>query len=115
MPGYPDAPFPARPFYSCDDHGLAVIDQADMSQLLRGGNVDAWMRLETGPRNVIDGTPLKVEDQAGARVTVRCGTGTIEIDFEEETVKKTDENGRVYVYMGPLDEANEGNGWMPLR
>ena len=114
MPGYPDSPFPARPFYSCDADGLAVIDQADMSQLLRGGNVEAWMRLETGPGNVIDGTPLKVEEQAGARVTVRCGTGTIEIDFEEETVKKTDENGREYVYMGPLDQANEGNGWMPL-
>lgn len=115
MPGYPDAPFPARPFFSCDENGLAVIDQSDMSQLLRGGDVETWMRLEAGDGNAIDGTPIKIENQQGARVTVSCDTGTIEIDFEEETVKKTDENGRNYVYMGPLDEANEGNGWMPLR
>lgn len=115
MPGFPNAPFPARPFYSCDATGLAVIDQADMPQLLRGGDVDTWMRLEAGPGNVIEGTTLKIENQQGARVTVSCDNGTIEIDFAEETVKKTDEAGRNYVYMGPLDEANEGNGWMPLR
>ena len=115
MPGFPDAPFPVRPFYSCDADGLAVIDQDDMPQLLRGGAVDAWLRLEPGPGNVIDGVPLKVETQDGARVTVQCGTGTIEIDFEEETIRKTDADGRSYVYMGPLGEANAGNGWMPLR
>ena len=115
MPGFPDAPFPTRPFYSCDANGLAVIDQAEMPQLLRGVDVDPWLRLEAGPGNVIDGTPLKVEDQEGARVTVCCENGTIEIDFEEETVRKTDAEGRAFVYMGPLDEANAGNGWMPLR
>ena len=115
MPGFPDAPFPARPFYSCDADGLTVIDQAEMPQLLRGGDVDPWLRLEAGPGNVIDGVPLKVETQEGARITVRCENGTIEIDFEEETARKTDADGRLYVYMGPLDEANAGNGWMPLR
>ena len=115
MPGYPNTPIPSKPFYSCDASGLAVMDQADMPQLLRGGDVDTWMRLEAGEGNAIDGTPLKIEDQQGARVTVACENGMIEIDFEEETIKKTDEAGRDYVYMGPLDEANEGNGWMPLR
>ena len=115
MPGFPDAPFPMRPFYSCDTDGLAVIDQDDMSKMLLGGEVEAWFRLEAGPGNVIDDAPLKVESSDGARVTVRCGTGMIEIDFEEETIRKTDADGRSYVYMGPLGEANEGNGWMPLR
>lgn len=115
MPGFPDAPFPNKPFYSCDVNGLEVIDQADMSKLLRGGEVDTWMRLETGPGNVIDGAPVKIENQQGSRVSVQCETGIIEIDFEEETMSKTDESGRAYVYMGPLDEANAGNGWMPLR
>ena len=81
MPGFPDAPFPNKPFYSCDANGLEVIDQADMSELLRGGEVEKWMRLETGPGNVIDGAPVKIENQQGARVSVQCETGTIEIEF----------------------------------
>lgn len=115
MPGFPDAPFPSRPFYSCDAGGLVVIDQAEMPQLLRGVAVDPWFRLEAGAGNVIDGAPLKVEDQEGARVTVRCENGTIEIDFDEETVKKTGADGRSYIYKGALDQANAGKGWMPLR
>ena len=67
MPGFPDAPFPMRPFYSCDTDGLAVIDQDDMSKVLRGGEVEAWFRLEAGPGTVTARTMVQE--------VVRVGTG----------------------------------------
>ncbi|MFW6195049.1 MAG: hypothetical protein ACOC5M_00825 [Chloroflexota bacterium] len=112
MSGYPDAPFPSTPFVSCDEQGVTVVDQKDMSALLKGREVDYWIRLELGPGNAVDSRPIRVKDHEGPRVTIECDDGELDIDFVEETIRKTDADGKTYMYVGALDMANEAAGWI---
>ncbi len=113
MAGYPDAPFPQRPFFSCGTDEFLVIDRSDMGALLRGGEVTPWMRLEVGPGNVLEATPRSVVEHSGTSVVVDCEDGVLELDFYDETARKTTANGDRVVYLGGLDEANDGKGWIP--
>lgn len=112
MPGYPDAPFPARVFFSCTPEELLVIDQQAMAVLLKGGEADPWLRLRVGPGNALDSAPVKVLEHSAAMVRVECSGGVVEIDFDDETVHKTDSEGLSFAYLGALDQANEGLGWI---
>ena len=114
MPGYPDSPFPSRPFFSCEEEEVAVIDSSSMASMLQGGAPDAWIRFRVGSENVVESPPLRVLQHDGERVRLECRDAVVEIDFEDEAARKTSPNGAAFAYLGGLDQANEGRGWIPV-
>ena len=114
MPGFPDEPFPERPFFSCSDGEFTVVDQATMAASLRGGRVEPWMSFTVAEGNVFGSPPVRVPDNSRGRVRVECRDGEVLIDFNDESARKTTADGEQFVYMAGLDEANDGRGWLPL-
>ena len=114
MPGFPEEPFPERPFFSCSEGEFTVVDQATMAASLRGGRVEPWMTFSVAEGNVFESPPVKVLDNSRGRVRVECRDGEVLIDFDEESARKTTARGQQFVYMAGLDEANDGRGWLPL-
>lgn len=114
MPGFPDDPFPARPFFSCSEDEFTVVDQADMAASLRGGRAGPWMTLRVGEGNVVDSPPERVVSHASGHVRLACRDAEVVIDFQDESARKTTAAGEEFVYMGGLDEANDGRGWLPV-
>ena len=112
---YGESPFPEKPFFSCSPSELQVIDQAKMGEMLRGGSVVPWMRFLVGEGNILESEPVKATRAGGRTVQVVCGDATVEIDFFDETARRTGSDGVLMMYMGGLDEANAGRGWIPAR
>ena len=46
---------------------------------------------------------------------VVCGDATVEIDFFDETARRTGSDGVAMMYMGGLNEGNDGRGWIAAR
>ncbi|MCH8102216.1 MAG: hypothetical protein IIB28_03555 [Chloroflexi bacterium] len=115
MTAYLESPFPEKPFFSCSPSELQVIDQAKMGEMLRGGSVVPWMRFLVGEGNILESEPVKATSADGRTVQVVCGDATVEIDFFDETARRTGSDGVLMMYMGGLDEANAGRGWIPAR
>ena len=110
---FPEAPFPRRPFFSCEDDRFVIADQSHMSRLLRG-EADPWLRLEVGFQNVLESRPVRVLRHAGHEVELECQEATVRLDFDSESARKVLPDGTEYVYRAGLDEANDGYGWMPV-
>ena len=114
MSGFPDEPFPERPFFSCSEHEFAVVDQATMAASLRDGRVEPWMAFRVAEGNVFESPPVSVLDNNHGRVRVRCRDAEVLVDFIEESARKTTAAGEQLIYMAGLDEANDGRGWLPV-
>ena len=103
MPGFPEEPFPERPFFSCSDSEFTVVDQATMAASLRGGRVEPWMAFTVAEGNVVESPPVRVLDSSHGRVRIECRDGQVSIDFYDESARKTAADGEQFVYMAGLD------------
>lgn len=110
-----ESPFPEKPFFSCSPSEMQVIDQAEMGEMLRGGSVVPWMRFLVGEGNILESEPVKATSADARTVQVVCSDATVKIDFFDETASRTGSDGVLMMYMGGLDEANAGRGWIPAR
>ena len=114
MPISLDTPFPAHPFLSCSPDELVIIDQSDMGAMLTGGDLTPWAMFIVGPQKILDSAPLQADVSSNSVVLVECSDCTVEIDFEQETARRT-VDGRMFAYMLDLPEANDGGGWITLK
>ena len=104
---------PARPFFNCTAEGLTVLDAADANSLLRPESVVPWMVFMKGPGNMIDSTPRRAASRGGDRVEVECDDGTVHIDFEAGSARKVTADGE-FVYMGSIEDRNDGMGYIAV-
>jgi len=104
---------PARPFFTCNREGLTIVDTSQANAAMRSGAFEPWMVFEHGEGNVIDSVPRKVASWDRSRLAVECEGGTVHIDFEYGTARKTTAEGE-FIYMGSIDERNEGMGYIPV-
>ena len=114
MTGFPHEPFPQRPFMSCGRDEFAIMDQSRMGSLLTGEAAEPWIRLVVGPGNVVETPPVDVVDHSGLTVRLRCEDAVVVLDFADEAARKRLPDGSEFVYMGGLDEGNDGRGWLPI-
>jgi len=106
---------PAKPFFSCDEDGFAVVDGAAMRNAGNIGSIEPMLLLRVGPNNLFEHRPRRVTDQDGQTVTVECDGGvTVVLDFAELTARLRRPDGE-FLYMGGLDEGNAGLGFMAAR
>ncbi len=110
-----ESPLPKKPFFSCSPSEMQIIDQADMGEMLRGGSVVPWMRFLVGEGNILESEPVKATSGDARTVEVVCSDATVMIDFFDETARRTGSDGVQMMYMGGLDDANAGRGWIPAR
>ncbi len=115
MSAYLDSPFPEKPCVSCSPSEMQVIDQADMGEMLRGGSVVPWMRFLVGEGNILESEPVNATSGDARTVQVVCSDATVKIDFFDETARRTGADGVTMMYLGGLNEANAGRGWIPAR
>ena len=108
-----DTPFPARPFLSCSPEELVIVDQSDMGAMLTGGDLTPWATFVVGPQNILESAPLRAVVSSNSVVTVECSDCTVEIDFEQETARRT-VDGRTFAYMSDLTAANDDGGWIAV-
>ena len=104
---------PARPFFNCTAERLTILDAANASSLLRADSAVPWMVFTNGPGNVIDSTPRRAASRGGETVSVECEGGTVHIDFEAGTARKVTADGE-YVYMGSIEDRNDGMGYIAV-
>ncbi len=107
------AGLPAKPFFNCSPKGLSIVDAGSVSNPLQLGSLEPWMEFNHGEGNVIDTVPLKVVGRERGQVAVECEGGTVHIDFKEGRVRKVTPDGE-FVYMGTVEERNEGRGYMAV-
>ncbi len=106
---------PETPFFSCDEDGFSVSDGARRRVLPGEHLVEPIFKLLVGPENVFEQRPLRVTEHEGHNVTVECEGGeTVYLDFYELKARKEGPSGG-WVYRGPLDEGNDGLGFLPAR
>ena len=108
-----DTPFPARPFLSCSPEELVIVDQSDMGAMLTGGDLTPWATFVVGPQNILESAPLRAAVSSNSVVAVECSDCTVEINFEQETARRT-VSGRTFAYLSDLTEANDGRGWIAV-
>jgi hypothetical protein len=104
---------PAKPFFTCDADGLSILDAAQANNLLSAYSIQPWMDFKNGQGNIIDTIPRKVTARDGQQITVECEDGMVHIDFEEGKARKVTPAGE-YVYMGALEERNDGMGYIAV-
>ena len=104
---------PSKPYFNCTAEGLDILDTAEMKSSARLDAVEPWMRFELGDRNIIDSKPRKAASSKPGQVAVECEGGTVHIDFEDGRAKKVTAQGE-FIYMGDLEDRNEGLGYIPV-
>ena len=104
---------PARPFFNCTPDGLTILDAANASSLLQADSMVPWMVFTKGQGNIIDSTPRRLASRSAERIAVECEGGTVHIDFEDGTARKVTADGE-FVYMGSIDERNDGMGYIAV-
>ena len=104
---------PARPFFNCTPEGLTILDAANASSLLRAESMVPWMEFAKGQGNMIDSTPRKLASRDGDSIAVECDGCTVHIDFEAGTARKVTADGE-FVYMGSIEERNDGMGYIAV-
>ena len=115
----PDEMFqlPESPLFSCDRDGFAIVDGAKTRVTgFAGLQIDPVFTLEVGPGNVFEQRPVRVlEHEDHHYVAVECEGGeTVHLDFYDLKASKEGPTG-AWVYRGPLDEGNDGLGFMPAH
>lgn len=103
---------PAKPFFNCAPGEFIIVDAAAAGSALLQGTAEPWMSFKCGDGNVIDSPPRRVTERSGDRVSVECEGGTVQIDFAEGNARKTTPEGE-FVYMGTLEDRNDGRGYLP--
>ena len=83
-----------------------------MAALLRGGTVEPWMRFQVGENNVLESRPVRIVSQRNNVIELECADATLTIDFVESLARKAEPGGETYAYMGGLEDANSGLGWI---
>ena len=83
-----------------------------MASMLHGRTPEAWIRFMVGLDNVVESPPLRVLQHDGKKVRLECRDAIVEIDFEDEAARKMSGAGSAFAYMGGLDQANDGCGWI---
>ena len=104
---------PAKPFFSCTPDEFIIVDADAAKSALRTGSMVPWMTFERGDGNVIDSVPHKMATREEDMVAVECKGGTVYIDFAEGRARKVTSQGE-FVYMGTLEERNDGRGYIPV-
>ena len=104
---------PTKPFFHCTPEGLSILDAADANSLLRADSVVPWMVFTKGEGNMIDSTPMKLASRNGDRITVECDGCTVHIDFDAGSARKVTAEGE-FVYMGAIEERNDGMGYIAV-
>jgi len=90
-----------------------IVDQSDMGAMLKGGDLTPWATFVVGPQNILESAPLRASVTSNSLVSVECSDCTVEIDFDQETARRTID-GRTFAYMADLTEANDGGGWIAI-
>ena len=104
---------PSRPFFSCTPEQFVIVDGSEAKSSLLDGSLTPWMSFSCGNGNVIDTVPRKVSSWHEGQVVVECDGGTVHIDFGEGSARKTTTQGE-FLYMGTLEDRNEGRGYIPI-
>ena len=104
---------PKRPFFACSPEGLVIVDGGQANNLSRLESIEPWMSFKNGARKVLDATPRRVATWEGQQITVECEGSTVHIDFAEGRARKVTPEGE-YVYLGTLDERNDGMGYIAV-
>ena len=104
---------PAKPFFTCSPEGLVIVDGGQMNDPSRLAFIEPWMNFKNGESNVIDGVPRRVASWYGQQITVECESSTVHIDFGEGRARKVTPDGE-FVYLGTLDERNDGMGYIAV-
>ena len=106
---------PDHPFFSCEEEGFAVVDGARMRDAAAIGSIAPVLRLDVGPGNVFEQRPRSVIRRVGDVVSVACDAGvTVHLDFGELAARVEGPAGE-FVYLGGLDEGNDGRGFLRAR
>jgi len=108
--------FPAKPFFSCTPDEFIIVDADAAKSALRTGSmgsIEPWMTFKRGDGNVIDSVPHKMATRQEDMVAVECEDGTVYIDFAEGRARKVTSQGE-FVYMGTLEDRNDGRGYIPV-
>lgn len=106
---------PAKVFFSCEEDGFSIVDGATVRDMFELANIQPMLRLDVGVGNVFEQRPLKVTSHEGDLVSVECEGGAIvHLDFAEFNARVERSDG-VYLYMGDLDEGNDGRGYLAPR
>ncbi len=106
---------PARPFFTCEEDGFSIVDGALMRNTLALTSIEPVLKLHVGPGNVFEQRPLKLVGREGDVVKVECEGGiVVHLDFSEMLARIQGPTGD-FLYMGGLEDGNEGMGFMAAR
>ena len=109
-----DAEFvlPQRPFFDCNDAGLAVFDSEELKRGLTSGEIPPGLSLRLGEDNIIERRPRRAVRQGDGLVVVDCdGNVTVYLDFEDGAARKRTPEG-TFLYRGGIDEGNDAKGYI---
>ena len=105
---------PKRPFFTCESDAFLILDQDALGAGLMKGDMEPWYRFEVGPDNLFETRPLQVTDHSKAKVIIECEGSVVELDLETGAAERQTPDGARWVYYGGMEEANSGDGWMPV-
>ena len=103
---------PRRPFFSCEEAAFSIVDGDAMRQSLLAGPITPAVTLRVGPGNIFEHRPRRVVEHQGPLVGIECDNGaTVYLDFEEGAARTHTPEGD-FLYMGGIDEGNDGKGFI---
>ena len=106
---------PARPFFSCEEDGFAIVDGALMHNTLALTAIAPAFKLVVGAGNVFEQRPIKLLGREGDIVSVECEGGiVVNLDFGDMLARVVRPEGE-FLYMAGIEDGNDGRGFMAAR
>jgi hypothetical protein len=106
---------PARPFFSCEEDGFAIVDGALMHNTLALTAITPALKLVVGPGNVFEQRPVKLLGREGDVVSVECeGGAVVNLDFGDMLARVVRPEGE-FLYMAGIEDGNDARGFMAAR